>query len=167
MEQDTEQEFDGPSKSQRKRDAHKLQELGTRLTLCSESQLHELQIPAKTITAIAEFNRLPNSHGARRRQLQFIGKLMRDLDYDQVSTALEKLERIKPHTPKPIPVAKSLAEKILEAGDIEINELIAANPNLERQKLRQFYREYQTADDAAKLRLQKKLQRYIEPFLTV
>jgi len=110
---------------------------------------------------------LPNSHGARRRQLQFIGKLMRDLDYELVSTALEKLERLKQHGPKPVPVAKSIADIILESGDSEINALISTHPDMERQKLRQFYREYQSADDAAKLKLQKKLQRYLEPFLTI
>jgi len=162
---DTEQEFDGPSKSQRKRDAHRLQELGTRLTTCSESQLQALNLPPKTIAAIAEFNRLPNSHGARRRQLQFIGKLMRDFDFDELSKALEKLEKVKQHSPKPVPATQIWTEKILNGGDTEINALLAAHPELERQKLRQYYREHHSANAEAKQRLQQKLRQYLQTCL--
>lgn len=165
MELETEQEPDIPSKSQRKRDAHKLQELGTRLTACSESQLRTLQLPEKTIAAFAEFNRLPNSHGARRRQLQFIGKLMRKFDYEQLSAALENLEKSTSPKPKPIPESKQWVADILQNGDQPINTLVDTCPQLERQKLRQYYRDYHAAEGESQARIRAKMQNYITPFL--
>lgn len=165
MEYDAEQEFDGPSKSQRKRDAHRLQELGLKLTACNESQLRTLQLSDKIITALTDFNRLPNSHGARRRQLQFIGKLMRDCDFDELSTALAKLEKNETHKPKPEPESLQWSRRIVETGDEAINDLLELNGALERQKLRQFFRDSQTTDDNVRNRAQDKLRRYLQPFL--
>lgn len=165
MDREPEQEPDIPSKSQRKRDAHKLQELGTRLTACSEVQLRKLQLPEKTIAAFLEFQRLPNSHGARRRQLQFIGKLMRKFDYEQLNTALENLEKSTPPKPKPIPESKQWVVDILENGDQHINALVEAFPQLERQKLRQYYRDYHAAEGESQARIRAKMQDYINPFL--
>ena len=158
-------ELEPPSKSQRKRDAHKLQELGVKLCSCSEAQLRALKIPGPMIAAIAEYNRLPNSHGARRRQLQFIGKLMRDFDYDELSLALERQEKKETHTPKPVPPSQLWTTRILENGDPVINTLVESHSILVRQKLRQFYRDYQSAGAAAGTRIRDKLQRYLQPVL--
>lgn len=158
-------ELEPPSKSQRKRDAHKLQELGVKLCSCSEAQLRTLKIPEPMIAAIAEYNRLPNSHGARRRQLQFIGKLMRDFDYDELSLALERQEKKETHAPRPTPPSQLWTSRILANGDPVINTLIESHSVLARQKLRQFYRDYQAADDAAGARIRDKLHRYLKPVL--
>lgn len=160
-----EHEFDGPSKSQKKRDAHLLQALGERLTRCSAEQLRKLQIPETTIAAIAEFNRLPNSHGARRRQLQFIGKLMRKFDFEQLSTALERLEKSETHGQKPIPLAQQWVNDILLNGDPDINSLVASCPQLQRQKLRQYYRDYHTSPADAQTQIRKKMQDYLQAFV--
>ncbi len=165
MDIDSDQEFDGPSKSQRKREAHQLQDLGTRLSSCTEAQLRVLQLPEKTITAIAEYNRLPNSHGARRRQMQFIGKLMRKSDFEQLNTALERLERTEPHKPKPLSQSKQWAADILLNGDQDINSLMASFPHIERQKLRQFYRDYHAADLESQHKIRVRLHAYLQPFL--
>ena len=59
-----------PSKSQRKREAHLQQALGEQLTQLKPAQLESLDLPEPLLQGVAEFQRLPNSHGARRRQLQ-------------------------------------------------------------------------------------------------
>lgn len=160
---ESELELEGPSKSQRKRDAHKLQDLGTRLTGCSEAQLRALELPEKTIAAFAEYNRLPNSHGARRRQMQFIGKLMRKFDLEELTAALDRLEKIETHRPKPVPQSKQWVVDILQNGDVEINALVDSFPQLERQKLRQFYRDYHAAEGASQERVRAKLNSYLQP----
>lgn len=165
MDLEPENEFDGPSKSQKKRDAHKLQALGSRLTGCSEAQLRKLHIPEKTIAAFMEFNRLPNSHGARRRQIQFIGKLMRNFDFDELSTALDNLEKNETHKPKPAPASLQWVADILQNGDQGINALVDNYPQLERQKLRQYYRDYHAAEGESQARVRAKMQDYLRPFL--
>ncbi|MDH3948291.1 MAG: DUF615 domain-containing protein, partial [Gammaproteobacteria bacterium] len=64
------------SKTQRKRDAHALQELGESLVKLNKSALEQIPLPADLHAAIAEAQRL-HQRGALKRQLQYIGKLMR------------------------------------------------------------------------------------------
>jgi ribosome-associated protein len=68
-----------PSKSQRKRDAHALQALGGQLVALSAAQLTRLDLPEALHEAVVAAQRI-RAHGARTRQLQYIGKLMRQLD---------------------------------------------------------------------------------------
>lgn len=165
MQTDPEQEFDGPSKSQKKREAHLLQALGQRLTGCSIAQLQKLEIPEPTIAAIREFNRLPNSHGARRRQLQFIGKLMRKSDFEQLSAALDQLEKNETHGKKPTPVAMQWVDDILLNGDSGINRVLASCPQLQRRKLRQYYRDYHASPADSHAQMRKKMQDYLQAFI--
>ena len=68
-----------PSKSQRKRDAHALQTLGIQLVALSAAQLARLDLPETLHEAVLAAQRM-RSHGARTRQMQYIGKLMRQLE---------------------------------------------------------------------------------------
>ena len=79
-----------PSKSQRKRDMHARQDLGRRLTELGTDSLRKLPIEEPVLEAIAEFRRM-RTHEAKRRQMQYIGKLMRGADYDAIAAALDIL----------------------------------------------------------------------------
>ena len=68
-----------PSKTQRKRDAHALQALGVQLVALSTAQLARLELPEPLHEAVLAAQRM-RAHGARTRQMQSIGKLMRQLD---------------------------------------------------------------------------------------
>jgi ribosome-associated protein len=76
-----------PSKSQRKRSAHAAQKLGERLAAMREAELVGLPLDETLREALAQARRL-TSHGARARQHQYIGKLMRDADVTAIETAL-------------------------------------------------------------------------------
>lgn len=67
------------SKTRRKHAMHALQELGEQLVALDSKQITEIDLPEILLDAILEAKRL-TKHGARRRQLQYIGKLMRDID---------------------------------------------------------------------------------------
>ena len=75
-----------PSKTQRKRDAHALQTLGIQLVTLSIAQLARLELPEALHEAVLAAQRM-RSHGARTRHLQYIGKLMRQLE----PTALSRI----------------------------------------------------------------------------
>lgn len=77
----------GPSKSQRKRDMHALQALGERLVGLPESRLAALDLPDDLRDAIALARRI-TAHEGRRRQLQYVGKLMRRIDPSDIEAAL-------------------------------------------------------------------------------
>lgn len=76
-----------PSKTQLKQQMHELQQLGQALTALPAERLNGLQLPERLREAIAEFKRT-RSHEGRRRQLQFIGKLMRTVDAEPLHAAV-------------------------------------------------------------------------------
>ena len=78
------------SKTQRKRAMHELQALGVALVDLPEAQLAALELPEALAAAVADARRM-TQHGARRRQLQFIGKLMRAIDSEPIRAQLAAL----------------------------------------------------------------------------
>lgn len=138
---DQEEENQIVSKSQRKRDAEALQQLGKRLTDYTDQQLQKLNLPESLSQAIHEFKRLPNSHGARRRQLQFIGRVMRDYDPKTIEASMHKLEQ-RQTNPALNSIADSWLEKIGKSGDQEIEQFLLEYPEADRQMLRQLHRNF-------------------------
>ena len=84
-----EEEYSGPSKSELKRRAEHLQDLGKELTTLGAETLAKIELPEVILKAIEEYHRVP-SFGAKRRQLQLIGKYMRALDGDAVRQAIDR-----------------------------------------------------------------------------
>src|SRR5580698_4582988 len=70
---------EGRSKTQRKKEMTALQELGEELCNLNDSQLAEVPIPEELREAIAEAQRI-RQHGGKKRQMQYIGRLMRGID---------------------------------------------------------------------------------------
>jgi ribosome-associated protein len=91
-----------PSKSQRKRDAHALQALGVQLVDLSAAQLARLDLPEALHEAVLAVQRM-HSHGARTRQMQYIGKLMRQLEPGVLSRVHAALETGRAGIPRPQP----------------------------------------------------------------
>ena len=72
-------ELEKPSKTRRKKAMHELQALGDELVALSEHQLHTMQLEPELMEAVRAARGM-TKHEARRRQLQFIGRLMREVD---------------------------------------------------------------------------------------
>jgi ribosome-associated protein len=80
---------DPPSKSQKKRDSHALQLLGEQLLEMSDERLEGLGVPERLHDAI-RLARTIRAHEGRRRQMQYIGRLMREaVDVEALRAALE------------------------------------------------------------------------------
>jgi ribosome-associated protein len=79
------------SKTRKKREMHELQALGVALAQLSELQLETIEIPEKLREAILEAKRI-KSHEAKRRQMQYIGRLMRDIDPAPIRSRLAEVE---------------------------------------------------------------------------
>ena len=78
-----------PSKTRRKRDMEALQDLGARLVELDADRLATLGLPERLVDAVALARRITR-HEARRRQLQYIGRLMRDIDPGPVEAAFAR-----------------------------------------------------------------------------
>jgi ribosome-associated protein len=131
------------SKSDRKREAASLQELGLKLSALPDQEIKALDLPDNLFVALRDLRRLP-SHGAQVRQRQYIGKLMRNID--------------------PEPVLAKLAER-KQRHDVEIRRF----QHIERWRdrllsepgpgLDEFVREYPQADRAALVKLLDKAEK--------
>ncbi|MCK9986819.1 MAG: ribosome-associated protein [Azoarcus sp.] len=77
-----------PSKSQRKRDMHALQDLGEQLVALSLDQLKKVPMSESLADAVREAKRI-TSHEGRRRQMQYLGKLMRNVDPAPIQAQLD------------------------------------------------------------------------------
>lgn len=82
-----------PSKSQKKRDSLALQDLGCRLVELSAVQLERIELPEPLRAAVRDAQRII-SNGAKRRQMQYIGRLMRDADAGPIRAALAAIEGV-------------------------------------------------------------------------
>lgn len=81
-----------PSKSARKRQYLALQKLGEKLLTVRESDLLDIELDEDLREAVLEARKI-RSHGALRRQKQYIGKLMRQLDPEPIRAALARVRR--------------------------------------------------------------------------
>ncbi len=138
---------DGPSKSQRKRDAQELQALAVSLVDLPDEQLARIPMPEKLMDAIRETRRI-TSHGALRRQRQYLGKLMRRADPEPIREALAQLEREAAGQTQHFHALERWRDRLIAEGDAAIDELLAAHPQLERAPLRHFVRQARQERDA-------------------
>ena len=79
-----------PSKSAKKRAMTELQALGEALVALSVDQLKKIDLPEDLRDAVRDAQRF-TPREARRRQLQYIGKLMRAIDPEPIRAALGKM----------------------------------------------------------------------------
>lgn len=78
---------DRPSKTQRKKAMHDLQSLGDALATMPDERLSRIDLPERILEAVLAYKRT-KSHEGRRRQMQFIGKLMRGADEGPIREAV-------------------------------------------------------------------------------
>jgi ribosome-associated protein len=79
------------SKTKRKREMHELQALGAALVELSAAHLERMTLPEELAQAVREARRI-GSHEAKRRQVQYIGRLMREIDPEPIRAQLAALE---------------------------------------------------------------------------
>jgi hypothetical protein len=91
-----------PSKSQRKREAHALQALGAQLVALPRAHLARAELPDALRAAVVTAQSL-RPHGARRRHLQYIGTLMRQLDAAELRSVHAALAHTRAVRPCPQP----------------------------------------------------------------
>ncbi len=154
-----------PSKSQVKRDMIGIQKLGEDLTTLGKKQLDKLPISDSLRAALNEYSRLPNSHEARRRQLQFIGKVMRDANHEEIQAALDKLRTPDRAQVRRAQMIEEWGDKILNGSEEQIGEFIERWPLAERQALRQITRNYSKENEEAAKVHRRKLLNYIKEFI--
>lgn len=79
-----------PSKTKQKEAMHELRDLGAELVELSVGQLKRINLPENLFDAVRDCQKI-TAHGARRRQIQYLGKLMRGVDDEPIRAGLAML----------------------------------------------------------------------------
>ncbi len=151
-----------PSKSQQKREMLELQDLGVELVKLPEAQLATLDLPENLRDAIALARRI-TSHGAQKRQRQYIGGLLRELDPAPIRALLEQLKGADRVSKARFQESERWRTRLLAEGDAALTEFLARYPGADHQHLRRLVREAAQEAAAGKPpRHARELFRYIQ-----
>lgn len=125
------------SKSEIKRDAQVLKRLGERLVNLTANRLAKIPLDSHLQEAISLAQRLQKE--AKRRQLQYIGKLLRSVDIEPIQDALDKVENKHHHQQAMLHKIERYREELL-ARDEALTTLLSQYPAIDSQHLRTLIR---------------------------
>jgi ribosome-associated protein len=130
-----------PNKSQLKRDMQELQDLGAELVKLPSAQLAELDLPEKLADAI-ELARRITSHGAQKRQRQYIAGLLSKLDdVAPIRAYLERLTGADRVSKARFQENERWRARLIAEGDAALAEFLERHPQADRQHLRRLARD--------------------------
>lgn len=122
-----------PSKTRRKKDMQALQDLGERLVELDASKLAALGLPERLADAIRQLRSI-TKHEARRRQVQYVGRLMRDVDPEPLRAALDR-DRATSHAERAqFAAAERWRDRLLQDG-AAVDAFVAEHPGADAARL--------------------------------
>ena len=136
------------SKSQKKRDSQALQDLGGELVTLSSAQLARIEMPEPLRLALRDAQRI-TSNGAKRRQMQYIGRLMRDADAGPIQSALDAIKGVSAAAKAREQRLERLRAKLM-ASEQAVADITIAFPSADLQQLRQLRRNALKEQDLGK-----------------
>ena len=140
------EEVGPPSKTQLKAEAGEKQALGEALLTLRADLMARLDLPEKLLDALAQARRITNFEG-RRRQMQFIGKLMRPLDAEPIRAAIDEQANGSADLTLALHLAEQWRDKLI-ASDETLGDWLNDYPATDSQQLRALIR--QARKDIAK-----------------
>ncbi len=156
-----------PSKSQLKRDAHDLQALGLQVAALPEARLAALAISESLLDALLEYRRT-KSHEGRRRQLQYVGKLMRGADEALLREAVAEAQLGSAEQALALHEVERWRAELI-ADDTALTRWMQAHPDTDAQQLRSLVRAARrdaVAPEERQPRSHRELFQFIKPMLS-
>lgn len=141
-EEDDDEEMILISKSQLKRESHAMSDLGRTLVELPQHKLNKIPLEEDLKEAIALARRI-KERGGHKRQLQYVGKLLRITDAEPILAALHQLEIEHAQENARLHRLEQWRDRLLKEGDSALGELLAQQPDADRQQLRQLLRNAQ------------------------
>lgn len=126
------------SKSEIKREMHRYQELGEKISKLAPANWQSMPITERLLDALEESRRITQNE-ARRRHVQFLGKLMRDEDIEAIQEALDLLDPSSEAYGRKIKQLELWRQKLVD-DDASLNAYIDLHPTVDRQQLRNLVR---------------------------
>ena len=127
-----------PSKTQRKKQMHDLQALGAELVELNDQQLASIELPEALGDAVQEARRITSREG-RRRQLQYIGKIMRGIDPEPIRERLAAWRSVsREHTAR-LHRLERWRDRLLQ-DESALTELMQQHPEIDAAHIRTLVR---------------------------
>jgi ribosome-associated protein len=128
------------SKTRKKKEALSLQELGERLVKLSNDLIDDMDLPTEVYDAVM-FAKTLKKHGARRRQMQYIGTLMRKYDPSPVEEALHNLDTGNKRKAAAFQELERWRDELIAGNRALMEEIIRTCPDAGRQQLSHLARQ--------------------------
>ena len=130
--------FDRPSKTRLKKESHDLQDLGLAVVGLPDDRLAALEISETLLDAVREYKRT-RSHEGRRRQMQYIGKLMRRTDAEPIREAVAAMQLGSAKDTLALHEGERWRAELI-ADDAALTRWMAEHPHSDAQQLRSLVR---------------------------
>jgi ribosome-associated protein len=126
------------SKSQRKREMQELRQMGEKLVQLTDEQLIPLSNTA-IIDALRDCRRITKGN-ARKRQIQYIGKLLRNIEIDEIRNLIDRYDASSRTHARQFHQLENWREQLISGDFSALDEIAAIYPGLDRQHLKQLTR---------------------------
>ncbi|MCK4710334.1 MAG: DUF615 domain-containing protein [Gammaproteobacteria bacterium] len=136
---DVESEYDGPSKSQLKRDSHHLVDIGDEILKLKPNDIQSLDLTAELEDAITTALKIKSRSGLKRQRL-YIGKLLRSADYSSIESQLRKIQHRQDTNTAQFKRLEKWRDNLIENDKKTLHEVISHYPEVDRQHINQLIR---------------------------
>ncbi len=137
------------SKTTIKKEMTELKQLGDKIVALTDGQFKTIPLDEKLFDAMTLARKI-TKHGGLKRQLQYIGKLMRHIDPEPIRSALEAIESGHKENTQLFHQKEQWRDELLNGGADKLTEFISLYPDTELQPLRQAIRNHKNAKNEAK-----------------
>jgi ribosome-associated protein len=131
--------YDGPSKTQLKRESHHLVDVGEEILKLSSEDIRSLQLPDELDEAIATALKIKSRSGLKRQRL-YIGKLLRSMDSEDIEARLRKIQHRHDTNTAQFKRLEKWRDSLIENDKHTLNEVISRHPDIDRQHINQLIR---------------------------
>jgi ribosome-associated protein len=128
-----------PSRTRRKKEDQARKAIGEALVTLGAEQMAGIDLPTE-LRAAVQLARQTRQHGARRRQIQYIGTLLRHMDTAPIRQALENIRRGDIEKAQAFKRIEAWRDALLDGNNDMVEEILADCPGADRQQLRQLAR---------------------------
>jgi ribosome-associated protein len=129
--------MDRTSRTKKKRAAQALQKLGEQLVHLSDAQFSAVELPEELLKAVAMARHI-KSHEAHRRQLQYIGRLMRDIDSGMIEAAIDNITSGETEKKRRFKLVEQWRDELVGGDDTRFAWLIETFPEIDPDELNQL-----------------------------
>lgn len=137
-------ELEEISKTEVKKEMVVLQQLGVKLVGLSDSQLSKMSLPENLLDSI-KLAKTITKNGGLKRQLKYIGKLMRYVDPEPIIQVMDDIANGNKKDTQSLHLKEQWRDWLLEGGKDKLTEFLNQYPSADMQRLRQLVRNHNTA----------------------